>query len=243
MNNSKLTVVVTGVDKGLGLALCTNMLEKGYLVFGGYHSAFTKTLETLQKKYEHTLWLHQVDIGNDTSVMDFCAFVKSKTITIDLLFNNAGVLGDIDSHLDGDIDFDDIIKTFNVNAVGALRMVNGLLEQVMASGTKTVVNICSEAGSITDNYREGWFGYGMSKAAMNMSGSIVHQTLKKVGGRVIQMHPGYLKTYMHGYFNDDGELTADEAAEMIIGVVEDQLTLEVGKQPVYISSKGDYLPW
>jgi len=235
--------VITGVEKGLGLALTESLLQRGHKVFGGYYSVISDGLNSLCVNYSEHLRLHQVDIGDTASTETFCDYIRSHSETIDLLINNAGILGDIDSRLSRTIDYEAIIRTFNVNAVGSLRMTNGLIEQIIASDWKTIVNICSEAGSIADNAREGWFGYCMSKAAMNMGGSIVHQTLKKKQGRVLQIHPGYLKTYMHGYYNDDGELTADEASKMIVTIIEQQLKEPISEQPVYISSKGKKLPW
>lgn len=236
-------VVITGVGKGLGLALTESMLSRGATVYGGYFSDKPDALQELASRYNTTLILNPIDIGDTASVEVFCDQVKMTAEQIDLLINNAGILGDIDSQLGEKLDYEDMIQTFNVNALGSLRVSNELLNVILASDSKTVVNICSEAGSIADNTREGWFGYCMSKAAMNMGGSIVHQTLRKQGGRVIQIHPGYLKTYMHGYFNDDGELTADEASEMILHIVLEQLKEPIGEQPVYISSKGERLPW
>lgn len=245
MSNGRLTpvTVITGVEKGLGLALTESLLKREYKVFGGYHNVINDGLKALCVNYPEHLKLHQVDIGNTASTETFCDYIRKHSETVDILINNAGVLGDIDSRLSDKIDYEDIIRTFNVNTVGSLRMTNGLIEQIIISERKTIVNICSEAGSIADNYREGWFGYCMSKAAMNMSGSIVHQTLKKKQGRVMQIHPGYLKTYMHGYYNDKGELTANEASEMIVTIIKQQLKEPISEQPVYISSEGKKLHW
>lgn len=237
------TAVVTGVDRGLGLAFIEALLKKDWRVVGGHHSEIEPSLMELKKTYGNKLQLGQVDVGEDASVTEFSAFVKRSTDTVDMLINNAAILGKTDSTMEDAIDFEDIVRTLNVNSVGALRVTNGILEKVLASELKLVVNICSEAGSIADNTRDGWFGYCMSKAAMNMGGSIVHQTLKKYGGRVLQIHPGYLKTYMLGRFNDDGKYHAHEAAEKILDVVTTQMTKPVEEQPVYISLEGERLPW
>lgn len=54
---------------------------------------------------------------------------------------------------------------FNVTALGALRMSNTLAAIILKSDTKLIVNISSEAGSISTSCRKSWFGYCMSKAA------------------------------------------------------------------------------
>ena len=65
----------------------------------------------------------------------------------------------------------ELLQVINVNAVGTLRVTNALSKLVMMSDLKMIVNISSEAGSIQDCFRQGWFGYGMSKAANNMQPS------------------------------------------------------------------------
>ena len=74
---------------------------------------------------------------------------------------------------------------------------------------KTVVNISSEAGSIADYKRTGWFGYCMSKAANNMQGALIHNTLRREGGRVFQIHPGHVATYMRGHLDTTARITPD----------------------------------
>ena len=107
---------------------------------------------------------------------------------------------------------------------------------------KTVVNISSEAGSIANCEREGWFGYCISKAANNMQSALVHNNLRKQGGRMIAMHPGHVATYMRGHLDTTAKLTPKESAKGILQVVLDS-ELSQGKRPVYVDYKGDSLPW
>ena len=84
---------------------------------------------------------------------------------------------DEDNFDSDDLDFDEISRVINVNAIGTLRVTNALSSLVLNSTEKTIVNISSEAGSIADCWRTGWCGYWMSKAANNMQSALVHTDL------------------------------------------------------------------
>ncbi len=236
-------VVITGADRGLGLAIVRQLLEDGWAVFAGHHSAINENLEALKASYPLRFYTCQVEIGEDASVKAFEKMIKNEFTHVDMLINNAGILGEFEETIEGTIDTEDILHTFNVNALGALRVSNALIDLVLEGDLKVIVNISSEAGSIGENKRDAWFGYCMSKAALNMSGSIIHQTLRKKGGRVIQLHPGYVKTYMHGHYNEEATLTAEESATMVLKVIQEQLLGKVEDQPDYVTYKGESLPW
>ena len=238
-----MNIVITGVDHGLGLAFLEKNLKEGHHVIGGYYLPLNDGLETLLEQYPENLLLAHVDIGNTESVKAFGQAVVNYMPSVDILINNGGVLGSTEGTMEKGIDYEDIINTFNINALGALRVTQALYKNILTSDKKTVVNICSEAGSIGANTRDGWFGYTMSKAALNMAGSVMHQNLKREGGQVIQIHPGYLRSYMHGHYNDEGHLETDEAAAMIMAVVEEQMGKKVTDQPAYLDYKGDPLVW
>ena len=126
------------------------------------------------------------DIGSDESIFKASNDIKNMTDHIDLLINCAGILGDMNKNLGDDLDFDEIMRVINVNAIGTLRVTNALSSLVLNSTEKTIVNISSEAGSIADCWRTGWFGYCMSKAANNMQSALVHNNIQKLGGKSLQ---------------------------------------------------------
>ena len=161
------------------------------------------------------------DIGSDESVLKASNNIKNLTDHIDLLINCAGILGDMSKNLGDDLDFDEISRVINVNAIGTLRVTNALSSLVLNSTEKTIVNISSEAGSIADCWRTGWFGYCMSKAADNMQSALVHNNIQKLGGKVFAIHPGHVATYMRGHLDTTAKITPDVSAEGILHVVLD----------------------
>lgn len=243
MNDMNYTALVTGASRGVGLALVQLLLEKEYRVFAGYHHTPGSDLEQLQAKFEEKLTLVHLDIGSDESVRKAAAVVKEGTDRLDLLLNNAGILGEIEESIKDDINYEDMLKVYNVNALGALRVTQALVPLVMNSSAKMIVNISSEAGSIGQNGRRGWFAYCMSKAALNMESSLVHNGLKDDGGRVLVVHPGWVQTYMRGELDAAADLTPAESASKIIALVMDRIGNAPGSEPEYIDVYGNKLPW
>ncbi len=234
--------LVTGTDHGLGLALVKNLLKRGFFVVACRLNPEENQVDELLKDYGERLRIVELDIGDDRSV----TLMKDKVATlvphIDLLINNVGILGNMDKVLGDELDYEEILQVMNVNAVGTLRVSNALSELVMKSDRKTIVNISSEAGSVGDCFRKGWFGYCMSKAANNMQSALVYNNIKKRGGRLIVMHPGHVATYMRGHLDTTAGLTPQQSAEGVLHIVLDT-ELPVEERPLYINYRGDRLPW
>ncbi len=233
---------VTGTDHGVGLALAEELLERGYYVVAARLNPGETQIDRLVEKHPDRAAIVQVDIGKDDSVAQMKEQVEKTVPRIDLLINCAGILGDMQRRLGEELDFEEMLEVINVNALGALRITNALWELVLKSEDKTVLNISSEAGSIADCGREGWFGYCISKAANNMQSALVHNNLRKQGGRVIAMHPGHVATYMRGHLDTTAKLTPKESACGILKVVlEQELSQDI--RPDYVNYKGEKLPW
>ena len=84
---------------------------------------------------------------------------------VDVLINNAGIF---ENETFDDLDFDQIRRQFEVNALGALRVTSALRNH-LSKGSKIII-LTSRMGSIDDNGSGGYYGYRMSKAALNMAG-------------------------------------------------------------------------
>lgn len=234
--------LVTGADHGVGLALVTNLLARGWTVLACRLNPSEKQVDALKAEYADTLAIIELDVSKDESVSNMASMAASLVPHLDLVINNAGILGDMEKEFGEDINFNQILTIFNVNAVGPLRVSNALSALVMKSTLKTIVDISSEAGSIHDCYRVGWWGYGMSKAANNMQGALVYNNIRDKGGRVIQMHPGWVKSLIKGFYEDEADITPDESAKGILHTVLDT-ELPVEERPLFLTYQGERLPW
>ncbi|MFC6226498.1 SDR family NAD(P)-dependent oxidoreductase [Paenibacillus allorhizosphaerae] len=236
------TVCITGTDRGIGLALSKGLLLEGYTVFAGGIQQENKELDDFAVAFPGRLRRFVLDVGSDTSVGEAAEFIQSDTEKLDFLINNAAILGDTKKTIADELDFDEIQRVYNVSALGAIRMSSALIGPVM-NGGKLIVNISSEAGSIGNSFRESWFGYCMAKSALNMGSTIIHNSICKDGGRVLLIHPGWVKTSMSGTWNDAGTYTPEEAGANILKRI-DEYKDEIGPQPMYIEADtGKSLPW
>jgi len=128
------------------------------------------------------------DVTDLGSVREAARIVSTYNDSIDVLVNNAAVLSPSDGVLE-EVDFGQVMQTIDVNACGPLRVVQQFLPLLQAGQVKLIVNISSEAGSIQDCERTAWYGYCMSKAALNMQSRILANYLAPQGVRVVAVHP------------------------------------------------------
>ncbi len=235
------TALVTGADRGLGAALCRALAARGCTVFAGLYQDGPASRDKGGRIIPVPL-----DVTSRSSVEAAAAFAAEKTDSIDVLINNAGVLGDTESRLMGEIDYDDVLSVYSTNAVGPLRVINAFGRLLLAGETRIVVNISSEAGSVSGCTREGWFAYCMSKSALNMLSAIVHNAVRPQGGKVLNVHPGWMRTWMRGRLDSEATEGPEESAEGIAGLIERAAGGDpafTGKSPAYIDYKGRPMSW
>ncbi|MBB3112774.1 NAD(P)-dependent dehydrogenase (short-subunit alcohol dehydrogenase family) [Paenibacillus phyllosphaerae] len=150
--------VVTGADRGLGFALTLELIQDGYTVFAGRFMPEWEALTQLPEEVQARIIALPLDVANESSVQAAAKEIASVTGQIDLLVNNAGICGDQEGNILGDIDYGLLHEMYEVNAVGPLRMAHALQSLLLAGEEKLVVNISSEAGQINQAWREGWYG-------------------------------------------------------------------------------------
>jgi NAD(P)-dependent dehydrogenase (short-subunit alcohol dehydrogenase family) len=152
--------------------------------------------------------------------------------SIGLLINNAGLLA---HDALGSLDFTSIRRQFEVNALGPLRITEALVDR-FATGAKIAL-ITSRMGSIEDNSSGSYYGYRMSKAALNMAGKSLALDLEPRGIAVAILHPGFVRTRMTG---DHGGIDPAEAAHGLLARI-DALTLATSGGFWHLN--GERLPW
>ncbi|GGF94022.1 short-chain dehydrogenase [Paenibacillus albidus] len=237
------TACVTGADRGLGLYIVRWLLENGYEVFAGQYMPEIDSLGELKDKYAGQLQIIPLDVGSKDSVKQAARSIAGSTRHIDLIINNAGIIHRADdATMLVDMDDEAMAHLYNVNTLGALRVSNALMGLLLQGDQKLIVNISSEAGSITRNKRINMYGYCMSKAALNMQSSLMHNHLKTLGGQVMVFHPGWLQSYMSGHKNLEATTSPEEAAIKIMDIVQ-QHNKYLGEEPAYLDLDNQPWPW
>ncbi|MFD0673418.1 SDR family oxidoreductase [Cohnella sp. GCM10027633] len=238
-----LTACVTGADHGLGLALAKTLLEQGDRVVGGrYAPEDGDGLRELRERYGDRLLVVRMDVSSEDSVTAAAEAIADFADRIDVVINNAVILGDITRTIEDELDYAEMLRAYDVNALGPLRVNRALLPLVLRSAHKFIINISSEAGSIGDCYRSGWFAYAMSKAALNMQTALLHNHLRDAGATVLSVHPGWVRTFMQGRLDAAATYTPEEAAGHIITLARSPERFRSDK-PMFVDLLGKPLPW
>lgn len=218
------TVLITGANRGVGLALARHYQQAGWRVIGVCRRGSDELSEVASRVIDG------IDVTREADVARLAEALAGESL--DLLINNAGMLHDESL---GALDFDAIRAQMEINAYAPLRVTEALLP-CLGEGAK-IANITSRMGSIADNDSGGRYGYRASKAALNAFGKSMAVDLAPRGIAVAQLHPGYVQTRM---VNFGGLITPDEAAQGIAARIE-ALTLETSGG--FWHSNGEPLPW
>ena len=191
-------ILITGAAGGLGIALVNEYLARGFRVFAADVVPETEALARLPEGKDMLFYL-PADVTDTASVDRLAAFVSSRTDALDILINAAGIIRPESEDLLENFDIDGSLRVFDVNALGPLRIVKAMIGLLRAGEDKVLVNISSEAGSLTSHADYIMrYDYCMSKAALNIQSVILQRYLKPEGIRVLLIHPGWMHTPMGG---------------------------------------------
>ncbi len=210
------TALITGADRGLGLSLAQQLLADGWIVVAGQYLEWPD-LDELAKRYGEKVAIIPMDVSSDESVRGAAKQAAAKVDHIDLLIANAGIIAESDlQNIRQGLNYDEMSSEYNVNALGPLRTIEAFLPFMEKSEMKRLCFVSSEAGSIEACGRPDWYGYCMSKAALNMAVKILYNDLAPRGYSFRLYHPGWMRTYMHGHKNMGADLEPEEAARLAL---------------------------
>jgi len=235
-------VFVTGADRGLGFAVCAKLLEQGWQVFAGQYMPQWPDLSALAGQYPQMLHIVSLDVSSVESTRSAAQAVAALTDHVDVLINNAGIYSPTAGRsIREPQDYSEMHRLYDVNALGPLRVTEAFLPLTERGGLKRLCFISSEAGSITRAERTAWFGYCMSKAALNMEVKILFNDLYPSGYTFRVYHPGWIRSYMSGEKNMEATLEPDEAAMKAIPILLGQRQDE--GQLVLVDYEKNEWPW
>jgi len=219
-----MTVLITGASRGIGLALTQQYLQRGETVLAVCREP-TEELKATKAEI-----ISGIDISSDADIAKLKAAVGSRKLS--LLMNNAGVL--YNEGLDS-MDFSTIEQQWQVNALAPLKVTYALLGN-LEKGSK-IAFTSSRMASIEDNTSGAYYGYRMSKVALNAAGKSLAVDLKDQGISVALLHPGYVSTRMVGF---SGQISADESAKGLIARID---ALNLNNSGSFWHANGEVLPW
>jgi NAD(P)-dependent dehydrogenase (short-subunit alcohol dehydrogenase family) len=239
MKNKQLenyTVLITGANRGLGLAMITEFLVHGHRIVA-INRRESKALLKLKESYPDRLHLFNGDVSDERSIEKAVEKISSQTLSIDLLINNAAVHLDPEAPAIEEVDFSVYAQTFQVNSIGPLMVIKHALPLVRKGRKKLIVNISSEAGSIGSAWRKSEYAYCMSKAALNMASQILQNDLRSEGIKVLALHPGWFSSDMGGA---TAPITPADAAKKVVPLLLKSFDLN---GPLYYDTDGKVMEW
>ncbi|WP_250030786.1 SDR family NAD(P)-dependent oxidoreductase [Paractinoplanes maris] len=201
--------LITGANKGIGFETAKQLVELGHVVYVGARDVERgeKAAATLGARFV------QLDVTDDVSVRSALAVIEAAEGRLDVLVNNAGVLGA------GDVDGPKALEVFDINAVGIIRVTQAALPLLRKSGNATVVTVSSSMGSfwaVTNPDRpESGLPlplYAASKAAATML--TIQYAKSEPGIRFNAIEPGPTATDMTAAFGI-GRSPVDSAAVVV----------------------------
>ena len=217
-------IVITGANRGIGLALCLRYLEGNAQIYAVCRQ------NSAELDASGATIISGVDVTNNASVEQLAEQLKE--VSIDVLINNAGILRD---EVLGHINYQTIQEQFNTNTLAPLKVTEAL--RINLGSNSKLIMITSRMGSIEDNTSGGRYGYRMSKAALNAAAMSLSHDLRPEGVAVGIIHPGYVQTDMvNGY----GDIPANEAAKRIVQRIDE---LDMQNSGTFWHANGEVLPW
>lgn len=231
------TILISGANRGLGLEFTKQYLSDGATIIACCRAPDgAKDLHKVAEGSGGKVRVERLDVTDDASCAALAGKLKGEPI--DMLINNAGIIGPaMEKQTTADMDYDGFAEALSVNALAPLRVSMALLPNLEAGKGKVIGNVSSRMGSIGDTEVTRGTAYRASKAALNMVMKCLSIDLKDKGFTVMVMHPGWVQTDMGG---PQADLTPTESVTGMRNVLAKLTTADTGK---FFNYDGTPLPW
>jgi len=202
------TVLITGANRGIGLALAQQYATEGAEVFACCRDpAKADNLKELAASSGGRVRIIPLDVADESSIASLKRTLGDRPI--DILINNAGISG-----LSADrIEAEGYMTTMRVNALAPMLIAQTLCDNLRHSTQKKLVAITSIMGS-TSSAAGGKYAYRASKAALNNGMRGFSRAWARDGILVALLNPGYVQTEM--VKGQVAFISADECASGLI---------------------------
>jgi NAD(P)-dependent dehydrogenase (short-subunit alcohol dehydrogenase family) len=228
-------VLITGAARGIGFELARQYAEAGDRIYATSRDPDgASQLGALAADFPDNVSVHRMDVGDMESVQGCAAALNGAPI--DVLINNAGVWGGLETQTFQNMDYENWAFEFNVMAMGPFRVIQTFLPNVLAGRDKKIVTLSSQVAAHVYDHVIG-YSYASAKAAVNRLMTALATELQDQGIIVVPMHPGWVKTDMAG---DVADIYPSESAEGVRRVIAGMTMEDTGK---FLKWTGDIHPW
>ena len=235
------TILLTGSNRGVGLALAQEYAAKGWNVIATCRTpAKAGELQALADANPKVVIekLDVTDVGQISKLAE-----KYRGVPVDVLFNNAAWLGEpVSKQQFGNLDQDTFVEVMKTNVYGPLKLSEAFADNIAASQQKKIIGMTSGLGSLTLMGRMSrFYYYQMSKAALNMGMRAMRNDLQGRGIIVALLAPGMVDTDLLVASGYKGEsLSPAESAASLYKLV---AALTVDDKGIPVNVDGKPIPW
>jgi NAD(P)-dependent dehydrogenase (short-subunit alcohol dehydrogenase family) len=206
------TTLITGANKGLGFETARRLIEAGHTVYVGARDAQRGQAAAAKLGARFV----QIDVTDEDSVKAAAEFIREDAGHLDVLVNNAGIVGA--GKPVGEVTGSDMQTTYNTNVFGVVRVTHAFLPLLQASDAPVVVNVSSGLGSLAATgdpgrveFHVALLDYNSSKTALVMVTSQYAKAYPAI--RFNAVDPGYTATDLNGH---QGTNSVEEGTEIIV---------------------------
>lgn len=211
------TIVITGANRGIGLALAQRFIVAGHHVIAGCREP--GNAQALHKLgINGNLTVYPLDVSHPSSVDRFCEQIGENAVSV--LVNNAGVMGGDKQGLDR-MDYAAWLRTFEINTLAPFRLTTTLLPNLKKAPRPRVVTISSQMGAFGLEMGTGMYAYRTSKSAVSKVMQVMARELVADNIIVCPVHPGWVKTDMGGA---NAQISPEDSASGLFKLI-DGLTM------------------
>ena len=212
----KRQALVTGANKGIGLAIAKGLAEAGFFVWIGARDRSRGEQAVAQLRDAGLdASLLELDVADEDSVYRAAAMLSEQVAALDVLINNAGIAIDM-SKAPSEVRMQDMKAIFEVNLFGPVRVTQAFLPLMKKADQGRIVMMSSGVGSLalitdpTSIYSTvNLLDYTSSKVALNAVTVSFAKELEPLGIKVNAVEPGHVRTDLNG---NSGVLTPEEGA-------------------------------
>ncbi|TGD81174.1 SDR family oxidoreductase [Hymenobacter wooponensis] len=215
------TVLITGANRSIGFEAARQLLQNGYYVYLGSRDLQKgqQAVDQLQAEGLSQVEPIEIDVTNRASIAAARETLGQKTQVLDVLINNAGILGGMSQPaLSSSIDM--IKEVFETNVFGVIEVTQAFVDLMRPSPEPRIVNVTSGLGSLTLHTDPSWKYYAVkgaaympSKTALNAYTVMLAYELRDTPFKVNAVDPGYTATDFN-HHSGPGSVT-DAAARLV----------------------------